>query len=236
MESIGSLIRTKVESGEFPEPEGTETFAAYAIACDKGLIPEMEYAARLTLAQPMTFDTLGKGLRLFKHQALRDLANFRQRCLDNLVTCLRLYLEVGPSGPSKLWVGCPEVMSSTPSYEECKQSRALPKWLEQFFLRKLNDLKRDKIAHPIFKQSILWEEGEYRAALKSHDDCNFCLRIQAINGFKHSQDLYSAMRQAIEKVRRRSFNVFNIRELHVLQVYCDHSSLFSFIHPSPRNR
>jgi hypothetical protein len=233
METIGSLIRTKVESGEFPVPVGTETFAAYAIACDKGLIPEMENAARLTLAQPMTFDALGKGLQLFKDQALRDLANFRQRCQDNLVTCLGLYLEV--AGPSKIWVGCPEVMSSTPSSEECQQSHALPKWLEQFFSQKLNDLKLHNFAHPLFKQSILWEEGEYRAAFESHDDCNFCLRMQANNGFGYSQGLYSAMRQAIEKVLH-SFNIFNIRELHVLQVCCDHSSLFSFIHPSPRNQ
>lgn len=213
MNSIRSLIRTKVESGEFPEPEGTETFAAYAIACDKGLIPEMENAARLTLAQPMTFDALGKGLRLFKHHALRDLANFRQHCQANLVTCLGLYL--GPSGPSKIWIGCPEVMSSTPSSEACQQSHALPKWLEQFFSRKLNDLKLQQFAHPLFKQSILWEEEEYRAAFKSHDDCNFCLRIQAINGFEYVQGLYSTMRQAIEKVLH-SFNIFEIRELHAL--------------------
>jgi hypothetical protein len=79
MTSVQSYIRLQVKWEEFPAPKGTEAFAAYAIASAKGLIPEMEYAARLTLNYPMTFENLGEGLRLFEGSALHDLVNFRKR-------------------------------------------------------------------------------------------------------------------------------------------------------------
>jgi hypothetical protein len=82
MASVQSYIRLQVKWEEFPAPKGTEAFAAYAIARAKGLIPEMEHAARLTLNYPMTFEKLGEGLRLFEGSALRDLASFRKRELE----------------------------------------------------------------------------------------------------------------------------------------------------------
>jgi hypothetical protein len=88
MASVQSSIRAKVKCGEFPAPKGAEAFPAYAIASAKDLIPEMENAARQTLDHPMTFEFLGEELRLFGGWALRDLASFRKRCRDNLVTCL----------------------------------------------------------------------------------------------------------------------------------------------------
>jgi hypothetical protein len=233
-DSIQSLIRAKVKSKEFPAPKGTEAFAAYAIASGKRLIPEMEKAARSTLDHPMTFETLGEGLRLFEGWALRDLANFRGRCSDNLVTCLGLYLEVGPSGPSKIWVGCPEVMPGTSSSEECQQSCALPRWLNRFLSRNLYNLKLHKFTQPLNIQSSLCRNGEYCAAFESHDDCNFCLRIKAINGLRYRIRLNNMLRQAIERVL--SFNFFNCRELHLSQVCRDRGSLLGLIHPSPRNQ
>ena len=202
MDSIQSLIRTKVKSGEFPAPKGTEAFAAYAIASGKGLIPEMDNAARSTVYHPMTFETLGEGLRLFEGWALRDLANFRWRCRDNLVTCINLYLEVGLSGPSTIWVGCPEVMPSTPSIEECQQSRALPKWLKRLFSSMLGILKLYKFTHPLMERSSLQEKGEICTAFESHADCDFCLRIQAIKGVEYRLGFGDEMARAIEKVLR----------------------------------
>jgi hypothetical protein len=79
MASFQSYIRLEVKSGEFPAPRGAEAFTAYAIASTKGLIPEMEYAARLTMNFPMTFEILGEGLRSFEGSALHDLASFRKR-------------------------------------------------------------------------------------------------------------------------------------------------------------
>lgn len=77
--SVQSSIRAEVSRGESPAPKGAEAFTAYAIAGAKDLIPEMENAARLTLDLPMTFESLGEGLRLFQGWAFRDLVNFRRR-------------------------------------------------------------------------------------------------------------------------------------------------------------
>lgn len=75
---------------------GAEAFTAYAITSSKMLIPEMENAAaRLTLDHPMTFEMLGERLRFFEGWALRDLANFRKRCRDNVVSCFGSFLKLG---------------------------------------------------------------------------------------------------------------------------------------------
>ncbi|KAH8985655.1 hypothetical protein EDB86DRAFT_2958454 [Lactarius hatsudake] len=78
MKSIEFYIRTEIESGTFPAPVATEAFRAYAIASSMGLIPEMESAARLTQGHPMTFESLGEGLRSFKGPALCDLLRYRR--------------------------------------------------------------------------------------------------------------------------------------------------------------
>ena len=78
MVSVQLSIRAKVKLGEFPVPTGVEAFSAYAIASSKGLIPEMEDAARQTLDYPVTFEILGEGLRLFEGSALRDLVDFHK--------------------------------------------------------------------------------------------------------------------------------------------------------------
>ena len=78
MESVQSNIRSAIKLGKFPAPVQTEGFAAYAIASGLGLALEAEDAARLTLGQPMTFESLGEELRLFKGRALCDLIRFRR--------------------------------------------------------------------------------------------------------------------------------------------------------------
>jgi hypothetical protein len=93
------------------------------IASKKGLIPEMEKAARLTLDHPMTFVTLGEGLQFFHGSALGDLVRFRKRCCDNIVLCLKS-LESDASGLSRIWVGCPSASIS-------QSNRPLPTWLYQ---------------------------------------------------------------------------------------------------------
>ena len=77
MVSIQSHIRSEIKCGTFPSPVETEAFSAYAIASSMHLVPEMENAARLTLGQPMTFESLGEGLRPFKGRALCDLVRYR---------------------------------------------------------------------------------------------------------------------------------------------------------------
>ena len=77
MESVQFIIRATIKAGKFPAPVKAEGFSAYAIASGFGLVPEAEDAARLTLGQPMTFESLGDGLRLFKGRALCDLIRYR---------------------------------------------------------------------------------------------------------------------------------------------------------------
>ena len=77
MESVQSIIRAAIKVGTFPAPVEAEGFNAYALASRLGLVPEAEDAARLTLGQPMTFESLGEGLRTFKGQALCDLIRYR---------------------------------------------------------------------------------------------------------------------------------------------------------------
>jgi hypothetical protein len=62
MEEVQSNIRSGIKLGKFPGPVQAEGFTAYAIARKMGLVPEAEDAARLTLGQPMTFESLGEGL------------------------------------------------------------------------------------------------------------------------------------------------------------------------------
>ncbi|KAF8258573.1 hypothetical protein EI94DRAFT_1815075 [Lactarius quietus] len=78
MESVQSTIRAAVKVGTFPAPVKAEGFSAYAIASSMGLVLEMEDAARLTFGQPMTFESLGEGLRSFNGRALCDLIRYRK--------------------------------------------------------------------------------------------------------------------------------------------------------------
>ncbi|KAH8996575.1 hypothetical protein EDB83DRAFT_2276621, partial [Lactarius deliciosus] len=80
MTTIMSTIRFEV-GRRLPATEAS--FRAYAIACSKQLIPEIETIARLTLDHPMTFEVIADALPLFEGSALSDLVRFRKRCRDN---------------------------------------------------------------------------------------------------------------------------------------------------------
>ena len=77
MVSIQYYIRDEVKRGTFPVPVKAQGFSAYAQASSMGLIPEREHAARLTLDQPMTFESLGEVLRQFEGRALYNLVRCR---------------------------------------------------------------------------------------------------------------------------------------------------------------
>ena len=193
MFSVQSFIRAEVGRGPSPVPRGANTFSAYAIASAKRLIPEMEYAARLTLDHPMTFEILGEGLRLFEGWALRDLVDFRRRCRDSLVTCLDRFIHI--AGPSHIWVGCPDVMP--PNIQRgrypVKQNRVLPKWLNQLLSQSQNDLKLQKFTDPLDLHSRI-REG-YLEALKTHLQCNFCLGVHATKGSTFCAELEDQLTQ-----------------------------------------
>jgi hypothetical protein len=183
----------------FLPPFGNTVFRAYAIASEKGLIPEMEIAGRLTLDKPMTFRTLGEGLRFFQGSALRDLAHFRKRCRDNLITCLKSFLEVDAPGPSSIWVGCPS--ASVPEISKF----VLPIWLCQVLSYKA--LKSQVFTHPLPTSSSIF--ARFFAAIQTHDDCTFCLRVHAKEGFTFSFTLENMLKYAREKVHT-SFLLFRV--------------------------
>ncbi|KAH9998636.1 hypothetical protein BJV77DRAFT_940586 [Russula vinacea] len=197
MVSVQASIRAEVKRGEFPAPKGAEAFSAYAIAGSKGLVPEMETAARQTLDHPMTFEILGEGLRLFEGWALRDLVDFRKRCRDNFILCLDSFLEVQPPGPSNIWVGCPNpkvVFSTT----HPRQMRFLPVWLNRLLAQNRNDLKFQKFTHPLDIHSRIRQE--YLTALQDHATCNFCLGVHIKSGLKFCAELENELAQARDKV------------------------------------
>ena len=176
MPSVRSAVRGKVSCEEFPAPKGTDAFAAYAIASSKGLIPERDKAARQTLDHPMTFEVIGKGLRLFEGSALRDLARTRRRCRDNIVTCLNSLLEIEHRGPS-VWLGCPEVENSswnTPT------TFALPAWLNQFVSQRQDELKSQNFTDALDVLAKIREA--YSTALQTHVSCKSCMLAHIKNG------------------------------------------------------
>ena len=90
------LFAPRSAAGAFPAPSGAEAYSEYAIASAKGLIPEMENAARQTLDHPLTFDMLGKGLECW---AMREsLLTSAGVAGDNLIACLDSFVEVEPPG------------------------------------------------------------------------------------------------------------------------------------------
>lgn len=192
MVSVQSSIRAEVGHGASPVSKEAEVFAAYAIASAKYLIPEMKTAARLTLDHPMTFEIIGEGLRLFEGWALRDLVDFRKRCRNNLLKCLDPFIK--SSGPSSIWVGCPEVTPAKPT----PKTRVLPKWLDKLLIQKRNDLKSQNFTYPLNIHSRIREE--YLKALQTHLDCKFCLGVHVSKGFAFCAELENNLAQALNKV------------------------------------
>ena len=195
MGSVQSFIRAEVGHEASIVPKGAETFSAYAIASTKELIPEMENSARLTLDHPMTFEFLGESLRLFEGSALHDLASFRKRCRDNLIACLNSFQDVRPSGPSSIWVGCPDAMPKQSYYPP---NRALPKWLTQILSRNQTNLQRHKFILPLDVHSRI--RREYLRALQDHTNCLFCSGVHIKNGLTFCEELEKKLVQAREKV------------------------------------
>ena len=208
MASVQSSIRAAVSHGAFPAPEGADSFAAYAIASREGLIPEMENAARQTLDHPMTFEILGDGLRLFEGWALRDLASFRRRCRDNLVTCLDSFFETEHPGPSSIWVGCPGV--NQPSSNR-RPTSVLPEWLYQLLSQCQNDLKNQKFTDALDVHSRI--RGVYSTALQTHASCNSCMLVHIKNGSTFCTELENKLAQVREKVTYSSL-LFKYHEIH----------------------
>jgi len=201
MAVVQSSIRAEISRGVLPTPAKAQPFRAYAIAFNNMLSPEMETAARSTLDYPLTFESLGKDLLLFKGSALRELASFRKKCGDKIVSCLESFLDT--DGPSKIWVGCPiiDTWAYEGSLSESTDGRILPPWLQYFF------------ADQIIRSKLHFTQGfinpcsireKYSAELLKHSpqpsSCSFCLMVHAHEGDRYcavlEQELANAQNQA----------------------------------------
>lgn len=180
MTAVQSSIRAEVGRKAYPPLTASAAFHTYAIASSKGLIPEMENAARLTLDYPMTFESIGDELGLFTGWALRDLARFRKRCRDSLVLCLESFLEYR-SGPSKIWTYCLHSNILNSQLQAPDQS-FLARWLRDLILQTIKELKQS-YTRPLLKQQSF--RKQYMAALQKHvveANCHFCSRVHIEDG------------------------------------------------------
>ncbi|KAI9441876.1 hypothetical protein H4582DRAFT_1421842 [Lactarius indigo] len=182
MVSIQSYIRAEIK--RWRQPVGAEAFRAYAIASSLGLTQEAESAARLTLGYPMTFESLGDGLRSFKGRALCDLIRYRRRCRDNVVSCLDSFFD--PTSRRQTWAGCREGSSYT--------------WLINFFTSKSAEMKGSQgFTRAIFSPSTIIEE--FIVALKDHTQsgCYSCPRVH-MDGQTFCKELEREFSQGLDEV------------------------------------
>jgi hypothetical protein len=167
MGEVQSSVRAEVSRRELlSQTDSAGIFHMYAVACKKRLVPEMEKAARLSLDHPMTFESIGEALRSFDDWALRDLADFRLRCVRSFVSGKKLFSD-SQNGPSKIWAGCPFVEHrGTPHHH-------LPWWLGRNFYvdsRYECDFSKTVPTSVQFREKFLRD-------LQDHidvKDCHFC--------------------------------------------------------------
>lgn len=202
MDQAQSFIRAEVGRGVFPTPTGNEVFGAYAIAFGKRLIPEMESAACSTLDYPMTLETLGAGLRLFEGSALQDLVRFRKRCRDNLVTCLKSFLNLRDL-PFNIWVSC-RGLSSNSYLSWQTEAEYSPPWLSDLFQRLLKELDH-AFTKPLPNPSNI--RDEYTSALQAHTissgniTCITCVLVHAMRGEAFCKELKNRLAHCISKTK-----------------------------------
>ncbi|KAH9058175.1 hypothetical protein EDB87DRAFT_1685494 [Lactarius vividus] len=198
MAAVQSSIRAEVSRKSYPSLSGAETFRMYAIASSKGLIPEVENFARLTLDHPMTFEYIGDELRLFNGWALRDLVRFRKRCRDSVVSCLESFLDYR-DGPSKIWTSCFHSHLLNSQLQAPDQGH-LARWLRDLISQAIEELKQSYML-PLLKQQNF--RKQYITALQQHiteTNCPFCSRVHIMDGDAFWLQVKSKLTMARDKV------------------------------------
>jgi hypothetical protein len=160
----------------------------------------MENTARQTLEHPMTFEIFGEELRSIEGWALRDLANFRKRCRDNLVACFKSFLQLGQP-PINIWAPCVQVgVSNRVFFQSIIQTGASPLWLTQVFQNRFNE-SRDAFSKPFFNPRSI--RREYLSALNAHISskvCISCTNVHAEKGEAFCKELEDRLMQALDEV------------------------------------
>jgi hypothetical protein len=186
MDAVQLFIRAEVSRRGLLSSSCPEAFCVYALAYSKGLVPEMVTAARHTLGHPLTVEGLGYALPLFEGGALRDLADYRLRSMDNFSSNLKLYSYL--KGPSKIWAGCPAVRVGDTSFF------GLPTWLA--FL-KSGPVQAGRFTETVPTSTQLCDR--YMKALQSHvkeKNCMFCMKVHILEGEIYCENLGDISTQA----------------------------------------
>jgi hypothetical protein len=195
MDVAQSSIRAEVTRRGLLSSTRPGVFRVYAVAYSKGLIPEVATAARLTLGHPLTFESLGDELRSFEGWALRDLADFRLRSIQNFWSNWKSFSDC-VEGPSKVWVGCPTT-------EGGNDVHRLPTWLQccprlglkmgDGFQPKMDDSFTETIP------TSMQLREKYLKSLQSHvkeKDCNFCAKVHTSEGETFCEKLKNISEEA----------------------------------------
>jgi len=188
MAAVQSSIRAKMKSKDLHPLTAAATFRAYCFASAKGLTQEMECVARLSLDFPMTFESIGDELAMFGGWALRDLARYRKRCRDSLVSCLESLLDLRLP-PSDIWVGCQSTTSPTIAW-----------WLQTLLTEHIRTL-RGTFALSLLKPSSF--RAEYLASLQSHvsqTDCTFCSKVHIMHGETFCVQAEKKLQNSLDRV------------------------------------
>jgi BTB/POZ domain len=204
MVAVQSSVRAEVSRKTYMTLIGTGSFHAYAIACSKRLTPEMESDARLTLDNPMTFESIGDEVSLFDGWALRDLARFRKRCRDSVVLCLETFLDP-QDGPSKVWVCCPQT-TKVPSVQSAfprpaaREPPVLAGWLHDFISQNIRELQKS-FTSPLLERSSF--RKQYLNALRTHirvNNCTHCSKQHVMEGESFWEQLQNKVTLARDMV------------------------------------
>jgi hypothetical protein len=200
MPAVQSFIRSEIRRTMPVARTKDEAFRAYATASRNRLFPETCTTAYLTLDYPLTFGSLGSKLRLFEGCALRDLVRYRKLRRDDVVSCFDSFLDIH-TGPSKIWVGCPD--ESALSSHAGTPKPTLPSWLEALFTLQIR--RQENLTSAIMKPSEI--RGKYLAALQKHaagneteKGCDFCLRVHTRQGEGYCLELERKLARARDLV------------------------------------
>jgi hypothetical protein len=198
MVGIQSYIRTEIRSRDLLTQTGAVAFRAYALSSSGRLLSEMVTSARLTLNFPMTFEYLCDELPLFEGWALRDLLRFRNRCRDNLISCLESVLNHHRDHSSlNVWIPCSKTASSTST----TTARYLPAWLSDLFKRLITELHQ-AFTKPLLNPSSFHEEYliALQAHLTSYNFCVSCAKIHTLKGEAFRKEIVDRLALALDKV------------------------------------
>jgi len=216
MVTTQSHIRAAIEGGKLA-PTGVAAFRAFAFASSAMLRPEMETTARLTLDFPMTIEYLGKELMSCEGWALRDLAKYRKRCRESLISCLDTFIQsLDDNMPSQIFSSCheassllqpselhpsfrrislihSEISATSNSHSSSLGSRPSPEkcvpWLRDLFEQQSAKMGQ-AFTEPLLNPSSLC--AEYLKALQGHvnlRNCSPCMKAHIFQGDALCKDL-----------------------------------------------